>query len=383
MHYILFSFSLLGLQISDKPVYLDVTDFGAIANDSNDDSSAFQNALDKLNHNGVLFIPQGEYQICKTLYLRGKNNVEIVGMENNKLKKCNSFDGEYLLNITYTKNLTIRNIYFEGIHNGDKKPIWGEQGVYLGSTKGTVVTQNQFFHFGDAALRITTASDDFSTKLGSHSISVNNNKFEKCAQVTTTQAKTNSEMAGTNNILIENNQFISCKLKLSARAETRGATIKDNIFSNINGTASEISYYSDVIYINNYFSNINGFSINIYPNSRTTKKIQWGNISIINNVFKSNQQGIRLQSFSEHDKRNKPIKNIRIEKNKFSDIYFGDDIEKKYRTIIRTNTRDNQASFEDIRVVENQYQLTPLSDFLSIDNESKKVSIKDNEISKD
>ncbi|EOX1764234.1 right-handed parallel beta-helix repeat-containing protein [Vibrio cholerae] len=379
----LFSFSLLGLQISDKPVYLDVTDFGAIANDSNDDSSAFQTALDKLNHNGVLFIPQGEYQICKTLYLRGKNNVEIVGMENNKLKKCNSFDGEYLLNITYTKNLTIRNIYFEGIHNGDKKPIWGEQGVYLGSTKGTVVTQNQFFHFGDAALRITTASDDFSTKLGSHSISVNNNKFEKCAQVTTTQAKTNSEMAGTNNILIENNQFISCKLKLSARAETRGATIKDNIFSNINGTASEISYYSDVIYINNYFSNINGFSINIYPNSRTTKKIQWGNISIINNVFKSNQQGIRLQSFSEHDKRNKPIKNIRIEKNKFSDIYFGDDIEKKYRTIIRTNTRDNQASFEDIRVVENQYQLTPLSDFLSIDNESKKVSIKDNEISKD
>ncbi len=257
--------------------------------------------------------------------------------------------------------------------------MWGEQGVYLGSTKGTLVVQNQFARFGDAALRMTTASQDHSIPPGSMAIKVSHNHFEDCAQVTTTQATAGTEMPGTQDIVIDNNQFNACKLKLSARADTRGAKIINNQFENINGTSNEVSYYSDVYYSGNTFSNINGFAINIYPNSRTKKNVQWENISIIGNTFDFIQQGIRLQSFSTNDPINKSIKNIQISNNAFRNVYFGNKIEDQYKSIIRTNSQDNLVSFEYINITGNKYQLTPNSKFLSIDNKSKFINITDNE----
>ncbi|ENM5874822.1 right-handed parallel beta-helix repeat-containing protein [Vibrio mimicus] len=378
MNHILCSLALLGFSISAEPIYLEVTEFGAIANDGIDDSIAFQNALNKLEHGNILVIPSGEYQICKTIYLKEKNDIEIIGLANSKLKKCSGFSGEYLLSVFYTQNLKLHGLIFEGLNDGDQNPIWGEQGIYLGSTKGSLVTQNQFHRFGDAALRITTASQDNSASPGSQSITVSDNRFEKCAQVTTTQATVGTEMAGTQNIIVDNNQFIGCKLKLSARADTRGAEVRNNLFAHINGTSNEVSYYSDVSYINNRFYDIHGFAINIYPNSRTTKIIQWENISIIGNTFDTIQQGIRLQSFSKHDEANKPIKNIQVKENHFSNIYFGSNIENQYKAIIRTNTQDKNVSFDGVNIANNQYQLTPYSQFTSIDTKSTSVTINNN-----
>ncbi len=166
---------------------------------------------------------------------------------------------------------------------------------------------------------------------------------------------------------------------MSARADTRGAKIINNQFENINGTSNEVSYYSDVYYSGNTFSNINGFAINIYPNSRTKKNVQWENISIIGNTFDFIQQGIRLQSFSTNDPINKSIKNIQISNNAFRNVYFGNKIEDQYKSIIRTNSQDNLVSFEYINITGNKYQLTPNSKFLSIDNKSKFINITDNE----
>ncbi|ENM5739476.1 right-handed parallel beta-helix repeat-containing protein [Vibrio mimicus] len=378
MNHILCSLALLGFSISAEPIYLDVTEFGAIVNDGIDDSIAFQNALNKLEHGNILVIPSGEYQICKTLYLREKNDIEVIGLPNSKLKKCSGFNGEYLFSALYTQNFKLQGLIFEGLNDGNQNPIWGEQGVYLGSTKGSLVTQNQFYRFGDAALRITTASQDNSVSPGSQSITVSDNRFEKCAQVTTTQATVGTEMAGTQNIIVDNNQFIGCKLKLSARADTRGAEVKNNIFAHINGTSNEVSYYSDVSYINNHFYDIHGFAINIYPNSRTTKTVQWENISIIGNTFDTIQQGIRLQSFSMHNDTNQPIKNIKVKENSFTNIYFGSNIEDQYKAIIRTYTLDKNVSFDGVSIQNNQYQLTPYSKFLSIDNKSTSIILINN-----
>ncbi|HIH0758196.1 TPA: hypothetical protein ACYHSY_003731, partial [Vibrio cholerae] len=121
-----------------------------------------------------------------------------------------------------------------------------------------------------------------------------------------------------------------------------------NQFENINGTSNEVSYYSDVYYSGNTFLNINGFAINIYPNSRTEQNVQWGNISIIGNTFDAIQQGIRLQSFSINDPNNQSIKNIQISDNTFENIYFGNEIESQYKAIIRTNSQDNLVSFEHV-----------------------------------
>ncbi|WP_240911902.1 glycoside hydrolase family 55 protein [Vibrio sp. HDW18] len=382
MHYqlsalaLLLSFSSLA---SANP--FDVTDFGAIANDGLDDSSAFQDALDQLSNGDILTIPSGEYQICRMLHLKQKNDITISGVDGSHLKKCTPFAGEYLLHIAYTQNLTLQSIHFEGINNGNQQPVWGEQGIYLGSTKGSRIIHNQFNHFGDAGLRITTASNDHSNQPGSTSIIVRGNKFKDCAQVTTTQATSGTEKAGTQNILIDNNQFIGCKLKLSARAETRGAKVTNNTFADINGTANEVSYYSDVSYFNNKFDNILGFAINIYPNPRTTKEIQWGNISIIGNTFDTIQQGIRLQSFGKKTIAKQPIKNIQIEKNIFNNIHFKNGknkIEDQYKAIIRTTTQDSVLSFDHVQIQNNHYNLTPSSQFLSIDNKTTNITIENN-----
>ncbi|EPH6098050.1 hypothetical protein ACS0KQ_003073 [Vibrio cholerae] len=379
LRYIFISLVLFSPAIFSEVNSHNVIEYGAIANDGEDDSNAFQHALNQLNNGDALIIPTGEYQICKTLYLKEKNNIEIIGSINSKLKKCRSFNGEYLLHITYTQNLKIQGLSFEGLNNGDLKPLWGEQGVYLGSTKGTLVVQNQFARFGDAALRMTTASQDHSIPPGSMAIKVSHNHFEDCAQVTTTQATAGTEMPGTQDIVIDNNQFNACKLKLSARADTRGAKVINNQFENINGTSNEVSYYSDVYYSGNTFSNINGFAINIYPNSRTEQNVQWGNISIIGNNFDDIQQGIRLQSFSINDPNNKSIKNIQISDNKFENIYFGNEIESQYKAIIRTNSQDNLVSFEHVNITGNQYQLKPYSKFISIDHKSKFINIQNND----
>ncbi|MGL4191899.1 MAG: right-handed parallel beta-helix repeat-containing protein [Vibrio sp.] len=382
MHYQLSSLALLlsfSSLASANP--FDVTDFGAIANDGLDDSSAFQDALDQLSNGDILTIPSGEYQICRTLHLKQKNDITISGVDGSHLKKCTPFVGEYLLHIAYTQNLTLQSIHFEGINNGNQQPIWGEQGIYLGSTKGSRIINNQFNQFGDAALRITTASNDHSNQPGSTSIIVRGNKFKDCAQVTTTQATTGTEKAGTQNIMIDNNQFIGCKLKLSARAETRGAKVTNNTFTDINGTANEVSYYSDVSYINNKFHNISGFAINIYPNPRTTKDIQWGNISIIDNSFDTIQQGIRLQSFAKKTTAKQPIKNIKIENNTFNNIHFENGknrIEDQYKSIIRTTTQNSSLSFDHVQIQNNQYNLTPSSQFLSIDNKTTNITIENN-----
>ncbi|RBM51243.1 hypothetical protein DLR64_11025 [Vibrio tarriae] len=378
LRYIFISLVLISPAIFAESISHNVIEYGAIVNDGQDDSLAFQNALNQINNGDVLIVPTGEYHICKTLYLKEKNNIEIIGSINSKLKKCSSFNGEYLLHITYTQNLKLQGLRFEGLNDGDLKPIWGEQGVYLGSTKGTLVVQNQFTRFGDAALRMTTASQDYSIPPGSMAIKVSHNRFEQCAQVTTTQATAGTEMPGTQDIIIDNNQFNACKLKLSARADTRGAKVINNHFENINGTSNEVSYYSDVYYSGNTFSNINGFAINIYPNSRTEQNVQWGNISIIGNIFNLTKQGIRLQSFNENNSINQPIKNIQISDNNFKNVYFGPDIENQYQAIIRTNSQDNFVSFEYINITGNAYQLTPYSKFISIDNKSKLINIENN-----
>ncbi len=127
MNHILCSLALLGFSISAEPIYLEVTEFGAIANDGIDDSIAFQNALNKLEHGNILVIPSGEYQICKTIYLKEKNDIEIIGLVNSKLKKCSGFSGEYLLSVFYTQNLKLQGLIFEGLNDGDQNPIWGNK----------------------------------------------------------------------------------------------------------------------------------------------------------------------------------------------------------------------------------------------------------------
>lgn len=64
-----------------NPNIMDITSFGAIANDNKDDSKAFEKALKNGKH---LYIPSGVFDLDKTLVL--PNNVKIEGAPNATLK---------------------------------------------------------------------------------------------------------------------------------------------------------------------------------------------------------------------------------------------------------------------------------------------------------
>lgn len=374
---LLLLFASLSLPIMNAQgnVY-DVTYFGAIADDGKDDSLAFQSALAELNDDDTLIIPNGLYDICRTISLFSKRNISIIGSGKAELAKCDDFAGEYLLYIKYTTDLMISDVTFTGLNNGNSDQVWGEQGVYLASTKNSMIVNNEFYHFGDAALRVTTSPDEEKYAVGSEHIIVMKNKFQGCAQVTTTQATKNTFVGGSNNISIIENQFIECSLKLSSRTEVSKAKILDNDFNNISGSAVELSYYSDVIFENNNLSNIDGFLLNIYPNSRADRKIAWGGLRINHNRFNYSQKGIRLQSYSDWEQATRPVENISITNNEFQVITFEGVSNPQYQTAIRTLTKDVNWSFSNFSIKNNSYREGYT--FLSIDKNVIDIDIEGN-----
>ncbi|MGF1842628.1 hypothetical protein L4C39_05465 [Vibrio clamense] len=352
---LLFASLSLPIMNAQGNVY-DVTYFGAIADDGKDDSLAFQSALAELNDDDTLMIPNGLYDICRTISLFSKRNISIIGAGKAELAKCDDFVGEYLLYIKHTTDLMISDVVFTGLNNGNSNQVWGEQGLYLASTKNSMIVNNEFYHFGDAALRITTSPDEGKYAVGSEDIIVMKNKFQGCAQVTTTQATKNTFVGGSNDISIIENQFIECSLKLSSRTEVSNAKVINNDFNNITGSAVELSYYSDVLFENNNLSNIDGFLLNIYPNSRSDRKVSWGGLRINHNQFSYSQQGIRLQSYSDWEQATSPIENISITNNEFQVITFDGVSNPQYQTAIRTITKDERWSFSNVAIKNNSYR---------------------------
>lgn len=108
------------------------------------------------------------------------------------------------------------------------------------------------------------------------------------------------------------------------------------------------------------------------------KNVKWGDIRINDNVFDGSEQGIRLQSFVNTENAVDPIRNISITNNMFQNIKFDNVNESKYRSIIRTLTQNNELSFSNVTIKNNQYRLEDRTTFISIDPKTKKIDIEEN-----
>jgi len=116
--------------VSVKPVYSGkgqtVIDFGAKPNDGNDDSQAFQAMLDA-NHD--LVIPEGTYNINKSVIVKMKKNVQIFG-----LGTVNLVSGDQkktgIFSISASTGVLISNITFIGTA---AKPDCQNTGIFFGS----------------------------------------------------------------------------------------------------------------------------------------------------------------------------------------------------------------------------------------------------------
>lgn len=127
--------------------------YGAKPNDSVDDSEAFQKCLDeaKKRRGSKLVVPPGEYIIAKELRINETENLVIEGA--GALLKKTEGNGINILYGNYNKQITIRDLSFEGGRTNNFKEQWPQKMnacAILGRSSGirfeNCVVKN--FHYG-------------------------------------------------------------------------------------------------------------------------------------------------------------------------------------------------------------------------------------------
>lgn len=109
---LLFTLALFSLPSICQDRVFRLDQFGAVGNDSKDDSQAIQTALSSLNPGDILVFPPGVYDVCQTLYLTNTEQISLIGSQGSVLRKCSDFVGEYLLYIKEAQGMFISGIHF-------------------------------------------------------------------------------------------------------------------------------------------------------------------------------------------------------------------------------------------------------------------------------
>ncbi|RND30110.1 hypothetical protein EC575_21645 [Vibrio cholerae] len=291
----------------------------------------FVSIIERAESGSTIEIEPGDYDVCSTAYIKNKNDIKIVGMGGVNIKKCNSFNGEYILSVIDSDNISIDGVSFYGltdakyIDENTTNMVWGEQGVLFSGTSGSSVKNSNFYNFGDAALRITSSRSHYSgEQINSKNFRAEGNVFYNVTQVTTSHPWS-KDFGGTRDIIFKNNLFYEMKggLKLSSRKGVSNAIVEGNIFNFIHGSAIEVNYYSNVVIKDNSFSNVNKFILNVFTNSisNVNETIDWSGLSFIKNTAFKSRGGIRIVSDIAGELiSGKYISNVIISANKFVDV---------------------------------------------------------------
>ncbi|MDN3473609.1 right-handed parallel beta-helix repeat-containing protein [Pseudoalteromonas sp. APC 3355] len=341
-----------------------------IPNDEIDDSQALQALIQSTPDGGEAMIKiPGVYDICSTIAISNINQVTISAAKGVIFKKCNNFDGEYLLTLYTSSFVSIKGFSFIGLTKDTENYAWGEQGVLIAGSSDISVSHNQFFDFGDAALRVVSSrrSTDLSP-INSYRVVVQHNYFHNITQVSTTYPWS-ADYGGTEDITFANNIFENIKggLKLASRKPVSKALIKNNTFKNMKETAIELVYYSDVKVTGNTFVNIGKFALNVYPNKSSSVNVpfNWGDIYISDNSIINAKGGIRVKANVPDELIDDDyIKCIYIKNNHFIDVDMSVYSENKYKSLVKF-LDDGQKNFIFSVVDNNLYNLLPNVSFFS------------------
>lgn len=321
--------------------------YGAVVNDGKDDSVAINSALDALTPGDILFFPAGVYELDKSLRRDHLDTNFIIGETGSILRKTKAFTGEYIFYIRFSKRVSISGLTFEGLTKDTEQVQWGEQGLYLGSTRNSRVANNTFRDFGDACLRVTTSSSDSVKGINSYNAHIEHNHFINCTQVTTTQVV--DGYGGTENITAQWNYFDGLKgaLKFCSREPVAGGRIFNNIFVHGKGNAIEICSYGDIEVAGNYIAVNQQYAMSFYEN----RPFPWDNHWIHNNVIDGSLAGIAfwgLQTNSGYG----PIKNVNIERNCFANIPGSESL---HSGVIRLTSNNPTDSYNGVHVANNLF----------------------------
>ncbi len=342
--------------------------FGAITDDGIDDSYAIQQAITALKGGDSLFFPAGRYDIAKPLYAMSIHNSRLYGEVGSQLVKMGSFTGEYLLQVRNSHNITIDHLTFQGLTSDPEDRVWGEQGVFLGSTRDARVADNIFQDFGDACLRVTTA-DEPPEGVYSFDAVIERNQFLNCNQVTTTQV--NEAYGATQNITFQWNYFEGLKgsLKLCSRQPVSGGVIRNNLMLNNKKHGIEVCSYSQVLIEGNYIKDTQGYAINYYEN----RNFDWNDHTIHNNVIEDSEYGLGFWAVMPGSTYG-PVDNTQITGNCFANIRGGD----APKSVIRLTSKAPDMSYRGVNVEDNQFYNVSSRTMVSIAGSATEVSQSDN-----
>ena len=366
---------LSGCQSNYSNQWLMPQQYGAVVNDDKDDSAAINTALDTLSPGDILFFPTGVYDLDKPLRRDFLSKNMIIGEPGSILRKTQDFNEEYIFYIRFSKDVSVSGLTFEGLTKDTKQVQWGEQGLYLGSTRNSRVANNTFKDFGDACLRVTTSSSDPVKGINSYNALIEHNRFINCTQVTTTQVA--DGYGGTKNITVQWNYFDGLKgsLKLCSREPVSGGKVFNNIFVHGKGNAIEICSYSDIEISGNYIADNQKYAMNFYEN----RPFSWNNHWIHNNVMTDTLAGIGfwgLQTNSNYG----PINNIRIDRNCFTNI---PDNESLHPGVIRLTSNHPIDSYDGVHVANNRFYNIAANQMIYIRPTAINVVSEENKLSPD
>ncbi|WP_350551078.1 right-handed parallel beta-helix repeat-containing protein [Pseudoalteromonas sp. 120-MNA-CIBAN-0494] len=344
-----------------------------IPDDGVDDSQSLKELILNTAENSELIIEQpGIYDICSAIILKNISNVVISAKKGVILRKCDGFEGEYILAFYNSRFITLEGFTFEGLTKDPVNYAWGEQGILFAGSSDISVRYNQFFNFGDAAIRATSSHlSSYDAPINSFRVKISNNYFENITQVTTTHPW-NNNFGGTHDITVENNIFEGLKgsLKFASVKPVSKALIIYNTFKNTKGTAIELTYYSNVKIIANSFVDTNKFILNAYPNKprSVNTPFNWGNIYFVNNTIIRAKGGIRIQSDVTGELiDDEYVRGIYINNNHFLDIDMTVYPEKKYWDLINLFSRGGK-SYIFSTIKDNTYNLLPEVNFVKKTN---------------
>lgn len=360
MPYSLFLFITLSLSI----LFSSQVSSSMIPDDGIDDSQALKDLILNTAENSELKIDKpGVYDICSAIIVRNLSNITITANAGVILKKCDQFEGEYILSFYNSRFIEINGFIFRGLTTDKINYVWGEQGILFAGSEDISIKHNHFYDFGDAAIRATSSHlSSHDANINSFRIDIRNNYFENVTQVTTTHPW-NNNYGGTHDITVEDNIFEGLKgsLKFATVKPVSKALVRYNTFKNTKGTAIEITYYSNVKIIANTFIDSDKFILNAYPNKprSVTEPFNWGNIYFTHNTILRSKGGIRIQSdVTDELIDDKYVRGIYINNNHFINVDMTVYPEKKYWYLINLFSRGGK-SYLFSTIKDNVFNLLP------------------------
>jgi hypothetical protein len=287
------------------------------------------NLKDK-SRNWTVNLAPGKYYVTNQLIVRNLQNVNFLSNMSNpaqliKNPGWNSANGgEYLMNVTFSKNVSMSGIQFYGTtdYKQNSDPVWSDQGLYFGSCDTIWIKNNGFFNFGNSALRVATHERDPIRGVNSRNTQVLNNIFNNIYQISTTT--TDTLHGGTQNYLLQSNVFYNLRGSIKFASRTAGARDIKILNNKINGGSHygfEINNYNNVEIRGNQLQNIKEFAMNIYNNTQATGAFNWGeNYTIADNVITNTGRGLRFSTEPYTNGAKVNAKNVKFDNNSFNSI---------------------------------------------------------------